>query len=229
MGFLINHLIYEQVCEQIFARPHFIVGGVAAKPLAHDIGTSVMPVREALIRLAQQDALDSIPSKGFFIPPLKAHYIEEAFNIARQLVARRHRPSADDGRAELKDAIGQNVLMSWHSEVFEWVAAAPSGFRSIERWQYTDFDRKFLAVASKCMAEVDWTIMRYIWGKTIHYRYYIYSNFDLYAAPVPNLTRQPNHRNEVARFVDEVFRRYARLAGIVTAQAGANQRPSPYM
>ncbi|KSV61303.1 MULTISPECIES: GntR family transcriptional regulator [Sinorhizobium/Ensifer group] len=228
VGFLINHLIYEQVCEQIFARPHFIVGGVAAKPLAHDIGTSVMPVREALIRLAQQDALDSIPSKGFFIPPLKAHYIEEAFNIARQLVAKQHSPTSDDGRAELKDAIVQNVLLSWHWEVFEWIAT-PSGFRAIERGQYTDFDRKFLVIASKCMAEVDWTIMRYIWGKTIHYRYYIYSNFDLYAAPVPNLTRQPNHRNEVARFVDEVFRRYARLAGIVTAQAGANQRPSPYM
>ncbi|NRP74530.1 hypothetical protein ILFOPFJJ_05452 [Ensifer psoraleae] len=228
MGFLINHLVYEQVCEQIFARPHFIVGGVAAKPLAHDIGTSVMPVREALIRLAQQDALDSIPSKGFFIPPLKARYIEQAFNIARHLVAKQDRPASDDARAELKDAIVQNVLLAWHWDVFEWVAAH-SSYSSLERGQCADFDSKFLAVASKRMAEVDWTIVRYIWGKTIHYRYYIYSNFDLYAAPEPNVTRQPSHWDEVACFVDEVFRRYASLAGIVAALADANPRPSPYM
>ncbi|MGN7752968.1 hypothetical protein [Sinorhizobium sp. 22678] len=228
MGFLINHLVYEQVCEQIFARPHFIVGGVSAKPLAHDIGTSIVPVREALIRLAQQDALDSIPSKGFFIPPLKARYIEEAFNFARQLVAKQDRPTSDDGKAELKDAIVQNVLLSWHWEVFDWVAA-PSSYSSLGRGQYTDFDRKFLSVASKSMAEVDWTIVRYIWGRTIHYRYYIYSNFDLYAAPEPSVSRRPSHRDEVASFVDEVFRRYASLAGIITALADANQRPSPYM
>ena len=227
MSFIINHVVYDQVCERIFSRPNFIVGGVSAKPLAHDIGTSIVPVREALIRLAQQDALNKIPSKGFFIPPINATLVADSFNTARNLLVR-HKPIVDLNDQEVIQAsIATNSLFARHWNAFEGTSLHPL-LDSSKKGQCTDFDRRFLYLVSKRMMESDFDIARYIWGKTVHFRYYIYNNFGLYAATEPEQSRFQT-KDLLVSFISDVFDRYVKLAGSIANLRSAPQRPSPYM
>jgi hypothetical protein len=220
-------MVYDKVCEKIFARPHFLVGGVSPKPLAHDIGTSIVPVREALIRLAQQDALDNIPSKGFFIPPIKAASMGQAFNVALELLGKQKPPVYGKDKDGIEASIVENPLLSWHWHVFEnsnnWpLCELP------EKGQYADFDRRFLDLASTRMAKMDWDIVRYIWDRTIHYRYYIYKNFRLYATTERERPKTENY-DLIGSFIGDVFDRYAKLAVTIAQLESSHQRRSPYM
>lgn len=227
MSFIINHIVYDQVCEKIFSRPHFIVVGVSAKPLSHDIGTSIVPVREALIRLAQQDALDNIPSKGFFIPPVKAISLGHSFNAALNLLDRQ-RPILDPNDHEaIRTSIATNSLFARNWHAFETTITHPL-VDFPKKGQCIDFDRMFIYLTSKRMTEADFDIVRYIWGKTLHYRYYIYNNFGIYAATEPERSRFRT-KDPLGSFISDVFDRYAKLAESIANLESAHQRPSPYM
>jgi DNA-binding GntR family transcriptional regulator len=53
--------------------------------LAEDLGTSVMPVREAVVRLAAEQAFEVLPHRGIRIPELSAEHAEELWQLRIQL------------------------------------------------------------------------------------------------------------------------------------------------
>ena len=213
MSFAVNHMVYEKVCEKIFAGPHLPVGGVPLKRLAHDIGTSIVPVREALIRLAQQDALDNIPSKGFFIRPYHAACDGEAFNIALALLGRQKPTVGDKVTDEIEATIAGSPLLSMHWHVFT-EPTTPQQVTRPNPSQYADFDQRFLDLASRRMAQPDMDILRYIWGRTLHYRYGIYNHFSLYMGIRSSFQGRTND-DQIVSFLEDVFGRYESLSGSI--------------
>jgi len=55
------------------------------RQLAEVLGTSVMPVREAVTRLSAENALVVIPNRGIVVPPLDAEAADEVWDLRIQL------------------------------------------------------------------------------------------------------------------------------------------------
>lgn len=55
------------------------------RQLAQDLGTSMMPVREAVARLVAERALEVLPQRGIRVPVLTAEELDDLWNLRAQL------------------------------------------------------------------------------------------------------------------------------------------------
>jgi DNA-binding GntR family transcriptional regulator len=84
-----HRTLYERVYDEL--RGAIMSGAFAPgetltiRGLAEQLGTSVMPAREALRRLATEGAIDVMPNRSIRIPPMKTARIEEICRIRLML------------------------------------------------------------------------------------------------------------------------------------------------
>ncbi|MSR15994.1 MAG: GntR family transcriptional regulator [Gammaproteobacteria bacterium] len=75
--------------------------------LAHDLGTSMMPVREAVARLVAERALEVLPQKGIRVPVLSAEELDDLWNLRVLLegeaVARAATRATDEDLTKIKN------------------------------------------------------------------------------------------------------------------------------
>lgn len=73
--------IYEVVRERILSGALSADDPVRQDALAHSLGVSKIPLREALVRLEQDGLLNLERNRGFFVRPLNAAEAEEVFAL----------------------------------------------------------------------------------------------------------------------------------------------------
>jgi DNA-binding GntR family transcriptional regulator len=74
---------------------------VSEAELALQLGVSRTPVREALIKLAEDRLVEILPQRGSFITPIRLHEVLEARFIREALEIAVVREAAESGRAEI--------------------------------------------------------------------------------------------------------------------------------
>jgi len=74
---------------------------VSEAELALQLGVSRTPVREALIKLAEDRLVEILPQRGSFITPIRLHEVLEARFIREALEIAVVREAAETGRAEI--------------------------------------------------------------------------------------------------------------------------------
>jgi DNA-binding GntR family transcriptional regulator len=80
----LTHRIYQAIRESILESP----GGpstLAERDLAKQYGVSKTPVREALIRLAQEGFIEISPRRGISIPKISVEDLKEVFGVRSAL------------------------------------------------------------------------------------------------------------------------------------------------
>ncbi len=103
----LNELAYDRL-------KHALLSGrieqgmiLTLRQLAADLGTSMMPVREAVTRLSAEQALMVIPNRGICIPPLSPAEAEDLWNLRINLegeaTAQAARRASDSERRTIKE------------------------------------------------------------------------------------------------------------------------------
>lgn len=81
----ISPQIYELLRRAITTLAILPSEGLSEKDLAQQLGVSRTPVREALIRLADEGLIDILPQRGSFVAPIRLEDVEEAQFIREAL------------------------------------------------------------------------------------------------------------------------------------------------
>ena len=84
-----------QLSEEIATRIRDMIMSGALRPgefirldaVAHQLGTSVTPVREALMLLRGEDMVRQLPRRGYVVSPLSRRDVEDLFAVQAQLAA----------------------------------------------------------------------------------------------------------------------------------------------
>jgi len=83
-----DHRAYVYIKEKLinyeFAPPGYHID---IKKLAETLNLSPIPIREALIRLAEKDLLESVPGKGFFCKEIRAQDVAMSYEFLAILLA----------------------------------------------------------------------------------------------------------------------------------------------
>ena len=106
----ISPQIYERLRRAITTLELAPSEAVSEKDLAQQLGVSRTPVREALIRLADEGLIDVLPQRGTFVAPIRlkdvedAQFIREALEVAvvRRLAGRASEAHLSSVRENLK-------------------------------------------------------------------------------------------------------------------------------
>jgi DNA-binding GntR family transcriptional regulator len=88
--------------------------------IAHELGVSSMPVREALLTLASEGLLDELPRRGFRVIEIKRRDIEDVFQVHSHvagLLAAEAAPLIDDGTLSRLREIQESIVQFGHSHV----------------------------------------------------------------------------------------------------------------
>jgi DNA-binding GntR family transcriptional regulator len=81
----LHERIYDELKQAIIAG-HLESGEVVTiRPLAQELGTSVMPVRDALLRLAAERALELLPNRSIRVPLMTRTGFDELYHIRTNL------------------------------------------------------------------------------------------------------------------------------------------------
>jgi len=81
----LHERIYGELKQALIAG-HLAPGEVVTiRPLAQELGTSVMPVRDALLRLAAERALELLPNRSIRVPLMTHAGFEELYRIRGDL------------------------------------------------------------------------------------------------------------------------------------------------
>jgi len=81
----ISPQIYERLRRAITTLELAPSESVSEKDLAQKLGVSRTPVREALIRLADEGLIDVLPQRGTFVAPIRLQDVEDAQFIREAL------------------------------------------------------------------------------------------------------------------------------------------------
>jgi GntR family transcriptional regulator, rspAB operon transcriptional repressor len=81
----ISPQIYERLRKAITTLAMLPSEGLSEQDLAAQLGVSRTPVREALIRLADNGLIDILPQRGSFVAPIRLKDVEEAQMIREAL------------------------------------------------------------------------------------------------------------------------------------------------
>lgn len=81
----ISPQIYERLRRAITTLVMLPSEALSEQDLAHQLGVSRTPVREALIRLADEGLIDILPQRGSFVSPIRLRDVEEAQFIREAL------------------------------------------------------------------------------------------------------------------------------------------------
>ncbi len=73
--------VYEQIREALIAGRFHPNQTITVRPLAHALGTSAMPVREALNRLVGERALEVRPNRSIVVPLMTAGRLHEIATV----------------------------------------------------------------------------------------------------------------------------------------------------
>ncbi|WP_244481103.1 GntR family transcriptional regulator [Rhizobium sp. Leaf371] len=77
--------IYEKLRRAIITLAMMPMEALSEKELSLQLGVSRTPVREALIRLADEGLIDILPQRGSFVAPIRLSDVEEAQFIRKSL------------------------------------------------------------------------------------------------------------------------------------------------
>ena len=81
----LHERIYGELKQALIAG-HLASGEVVTiRPLAEELGTSVMPVRDALLRLAAERALELLPNRSIRVPRMTRAGFDELYRIRADL------------------------------------------------------------------------------------------------------------------------------------------------
>ncbi len=81
----LHERIYEEL-KQALVTGHLKPGEIVTiRPLAEELGTSVMPVRDALLRLAAERALELLPNRSIRVPRMTREGFDELYRIRTNL------------------------------------------------------------------------------------------------------------------------------------------------
>jgi len=81
----ISPQVYERLRRAIITLTLLPSEGLSEQDLAQQLGVSRTPVREALIRLADEGLIDILPQRGSFVAPIRLREVEEAQFIRENL------------------------------------------------------------------------------------------------------------------------------------------------
>lgn len=82
---LIRDQVYEELKKQILTLQLKPGQFISEKEAIDMLGVSRTPIREAFVRLAQEELIETIPQKGSFVSLIKLGYVEEARFVREQL------------------------------------------------------------------------------------------------------------------------------------------------
>lgn len=106
--------IYERLRRSITTLAILPSEALSEKDLAEQLSVSRTPIREALIRLADEGLIDILPQRGSFVAPIRlgdveeAQFIREALEVCviRRLAGRASAAFLDAGRRNLAEQAG---------------------------------------------------------------------------------------------------------------------------
>ncbi len=141
--------IYERLRRAIITLALPPGEGLSEQDLAQQMGVSRTPVREALIRLADEGLIDILPQRGSFVSPIRLREVEEAqfiretleVAVVRRLAGRTGPAFAAQARANLalqEEAVAAGALERFldHDEAFHRMlceaAELPKSWRVIQ-------------------------------------------------------------------------------------------------
>lgn len=81
----LNEIVYLQLKKALLSGRYEPGTVLTLRGLAAELGTSVMPVREAVVRLAAEQAFETLPHRRIRIPELSAEHAEELWHLRIQL------------------------------------------------------------------------------------------------------------------------------------------------
>jgi DNA-binding GntR family transcriptional regulator len=117
-------VLRRRILDNVYAPGHQAL----ERPLAEELGISRTPVREALIRLANEGLVEVIPRHGMRVLPVSPSDMVEIYCVlaaleaaAGELIARRHPTAAQ--LAPLTDATQQMIKALKVSNLDAWAAA----------------------------------------------------------------------------------------------------------
>ncbi len=94
----LNELAYGRMKQALLSGRFEPGTTLTLRQLAAELGTSVMPVREAVTRLSAENALTVLPNRGIVVPPLDEATAEEVWDLRIQLEG--HATALAAGRAD---------------------------------------------------------------------------------------------------------------------------------
>jgi len=239
VAFTSNHFVYNRVHRLLFCRPAVITGLVSAKPLAHDVGTSVAPVREALLRLAQQDIIDAVPSKGFFLPRLNSINIQNCFRACRAIV--RTMPAYGSAKLNQDDgfqarALDSDIATTLNTNKAIASSASPRSMASFKEERVACLDKALFTMMRTILDEESYNMVAFSLEKVVAFRYHVYINIE--PASIPEISHVLNDAdaingsdclNKAQERICMMLDQYAELTPEICQTANANCRRSPYM
>jgi GntR family transcriptional regulator, rspAB operon transcriptional repressor len=106
--------VYERVRRAIITLAMLPSEALSEKELSLQLGVSRTPVREALIRLADEGLIDILPQRGSFVAPIRIKDVEEAQFIRESLevavVQRLAEASSSGFLADIKANLNQQEI-----------------------------------------------------------------------------------------------------------------------
>ena len=103
----LNDLAYDRLKRAILSGRIERGMTLTLRQLAADLGTSMMPVREAVTRLSAEQALLVIPNRGICIPPLGAVQAADLWSLRINLEGEAAAQAARRASADERAAIGR--------------------------------------------------------------------------------------------------------------------------
>src|SRR5712664_455175 len=159
---------------------------VSEAELALELGVSRTPVREALIKLAEDRLVEILPQRGSFITPIRLHEVLEARFIREALEIAVVREAAASGRAEILGRL----------EALLQAQRAAARDKDLER--FLDLDEAFHHTLSESIdKQRSWRLIQAVKHQLDRVRYL--------SLPEPGKaeTLMRAHLREVLRFIEE--------------------------
>jgi len=107
----ISPQIYERLRRAITTLAMLPSEALSEQDLAQQLGVSRTPVREALIRLADEGLIDILPQRGSFVAPIRLSDVEEAQFIREALEVAVVQRLAGQGSERFLAAVRANLAM----------------------------------------------------------------------------------------------------------------------
>jgi DNA-binding GntR family transcriptional regulator len=107
----ISPQIYERLRRAITTLAMLPSESLSEQDLAEQLGVSRTPVREAIIRLADEGLIDVLPQRGSFVAPIRLRDIEEAQFIREALEVAVTRRLAADPSDEFLEGVRSNLRL----------------------------------------------------------------------------------------------------------------------